>query len=175
MESGLHDLLRDVCMEDPYSPARAGSHITLYGPRKNWSIATSKLNEFWRGYCDNVATQPNALLSLAEKPIPEMPLIIMCRLPFNIKKDVTPQDPFQFDFLLEFVTAWQQAIIETFQITDMEKQLRCLFLREPNLRFEGTPDDMQYVAYFRMQFPDCKVAYNPDVIQCAVRHLRSRN
>lgn len=175
MESTLYDLLRDVSNEDDYTPTHNFTHITLHGPRKNWTISTSKLNEFWRGYCDIVATKPDACLSLAEKPIEQMPLIVMCRLPFNVKQDEAPKDPFQFDFILEFVVAWQQAIIDTFSLTDSERQLRCVFLREDKLRFEGEPTNMQYVAYFRMQFPHCKVAYNPNVIQCAIRHLRDRN
>jgi phage/plasmid-associated DNA primase len=175
MESTLYDLLRDVSVEDGYSPTNNYTHMTLYGPRKNWTISTSKLNEFWRGYCDIVATKPDACLSLAEKPIEQMPLIVMCRLPFNMKQDEAPKDPFQFDFILEFVVAWQQAMTDTFALRDSEIQHRCVFLREDKLRFEGEPTNMQYVAYFRMQFPHCKVAYNPEVLQCAIRHLRDRN
>ena len=65
MHEDLWDLLVNADEEDGDLNY---THISLYGPRKQWKIPQANYNNFWVQYCDIVSKNPDANLCLAETP-----------------------------------------------------------------------------------------------------------
>lgn len=154
MDPRLSELLRLTKVEDQSSRGSSDgqnyTHVTTYGPHSRWTIKSSKLTEFWHGYCDLVY-QGTGNYCLAERPIEHMPVIVDCIFKFSL------EDPkaelYGEDFILALVYCYQQALIESLQLSDTLTELMCVVLEAERTWLQ----DGFVVTQLRLQFPYCIV------------------
>ena len=172
MDANLHELLRNTRSEDLPQPGARGykgqgngpyTHVSLYGPHARWQIKTSKLTEFWHGYCDLVY-EGTGNYSLAERPLDHMPVIAECTFKF-IANDTPDEAPYQDDFILALVYCYQQAMLDLLQISDSQVELICVVLEAE----KNWVQDNNIVTTLRLQFPYCRTE-----VPFQIRQLRSR-
>lgn len=150
MDTRLHDLLRTTKSDDTPKNSDAWTHMSMYSPHARWNIASSKLTEFWNGYCD-IVYEGEGNYCIAEKPQGHMPIIADCTLKFYLLEN-TKDTLYDEGFLLAMVYCYQQAISDLLQISQSQIELICVILTsERNWIVDGN-----IVTQFRIQFPYCK-------------------
>ena len=152
MDTSLLDLLRSTNNED----SKEFSHVTLYGPTKNWTINDASYEKFWVKYCE-LAEYPEKnkkKLCLAEIPRKHMPVIADLTLKFHPLNNLQngSEEMYDDDFLLAIVYCYQQIIKETMKVCDSEVELICCVMKA-----ETTVEDNLIVCRIRLQFPYCKL------------------
>lgn len=150
MDTSLLDLLRGTNNEE----SKEYSHVTLYGPHKNWTINDSNYENFWRTYCE-IAENPETnkkKLCLAEMPRKYMPIIVDFTLKFHpLNSGNSSEDMYDQDFILSIVYCYQQIIKDTLKISDAGTELICCVLKA-----ETVMEDNLIVCRIRLHFPYCK-------------------
>ena len=150
MDTSLLDLLRSTNNEE----SKEYSHVTLYGPHKNWTINDSSYENFWRNYCE-IAENPETnkkKLCLAEMPRKYMPIIADFTLKFHpLNSSLGSENMYDQDFILSIVYCYQQIIKDTLKISDVGTELICCVLKA-----ETVMEDNLIVCRIRLQFPYCK-------------------
>jgi P4 family phage/plasmid primase-like protien len=148
MDNALLDLLR-ACNNEG---SKEYSHVTLFGPSKNWAVNDSSYEKFWKTYCQISETPESNTkrLSLAEIPRKHMPVIAELTLKFH-PLDGIKDDPYDDDFILAIVFCYQQIIKETMNISESGTELICCVLKT-----ETVLEDNLVVCKIRLQFPYCK-------------------
>lgn len=169
MDGDLYDLLRRTRSEDLQSGIRGYkgqenlpfTHISFYGPHARWQIKTSKLTEFWSGYCD-IVYEGIGNYSLAERALDHMPIIAECTFRFLPRGDL---NLYQDDFILSMVYCYQEAILELLNISDSRIELICVVLEAE----KNWMQDNHVFTSLRLQFPYCRTETH-----FQIRQLRSR-
>ncbi len=170
MDSGLLDLL-NTCTANKDVKDKDSTHMTLYGPVKNWSVLDENLQNFWKEYCE-LAMDYGKNLCLAEMPRKHMPLIVDFTFRFH-PSDLDELDPYSDDFIISIVYCYQQVISQTLKLDDQCSQLICCVLKAKTV-----VENNLIVARFRLQFPYCKTVaqiQNHLIRPLALQMLRTTN
>lgn len=152
MNSALSDLLRNTSDRDEDSP----THLTFYGPHRQWGVKSSDLVTFWENYCQLVAnSSPD--LCLAELPTKYMPVIGKFCLQFENIGISSSYDVYDDDFILAVVRCFQIALSELFTIGDGEEasEIICCVLGPDDGRTD--PESNYYELRFRVHFPFAQI------------------
>lgn len=145
MDIKLNNLLRNYSAEDGSVP----THVSMYGPKKEWSIKDNAYTSFWIDYCKLVSETKSENLCLAEYPKTHMPVMMDLTLKFHpLEKNVNTYD---YDFLVAVVYCLQQSILEVFEISETQSELICCVLE-----CDDYMENNMVVSKFRLQFPYCK-------------------
>lgn len=152
MDSELKDLLIQTAVD---ADNNTFTHITTYDTIKRWSIKPNHQTDFWKGYCDLV--QKDKQLCLAEKILPETPIMVNLKLKFDTK-DVS--ELYDESFLAHISHIYQSVIIETINI-DNEEQIELIVsvLESKTYYYEINPvNEKKYLTVdIRLHFPFCKM------------------
>jgi len=166
MDNSLLDLLRESSTD-----SNEYTHVTLYGPKKNWALNDTAYENFWAEYCE-IAQNNSKKLSLAEIPRKHMPIISDLTLKFR-PLEKNSNEPYDIDFILAIVYCYQQIIKETLNISEKEHELFCCVLKG-----ETTVEDNLIVSRIRLQFPYCKTQVqiqNRIIRPLVLQMFRSKN
>jgi phage/plasmid-associated DNA primase len=165
----IDDLLRHTAKS---SNTREFTHSMTHGSQRLWSITPENLTQFWRGYC-NSADRLNSPFGLAERSYDIMPVIANCTIKFSLEGLPPIHELYDEDLIRAVVYCYQQALIETLQLSDDKYELICVILQSERARFQ---DGLVRVD-LRFQFPYCKVhvstqsrVIQPKVIQLLQRY-----
>lgn len=155
----LNTLLNTLSTAETSLVDTSYTHVTEFGPNKKWIIKQQNYEQLWRGYCD-LAYNNDEMLCLSERSADIMPLMISMKLCFDAES-VDYSDfnlNYSENFVATLVLLAQQVIIETYQITDDERELICCVLESMSSWIEvDVNEHKKLCSRIRLQFPYCRV------------------
>lgn len=133
-----------------YGSENATGYCLDYGNRR-YSIRDKYISGFWKRYCQIVADRGNKRFLISEVGDSHAPpLSIDGTVKFS--KSYDGSEIITNEFIQNIVSAYQDAIEETFQVDEDGMELRCVYLESDEYEHEGFK-----CASFRIQFPWCRV------------------
>lgn len=153
MDSGLKDLLDQTATE---ADNDLFTHITTCDTIKRWAIKPNHQTDFWKGYCGLVCEDRK--LCLAEKILPQMPIIVQLKLKFSVDNEIGSL--YGDDFLAHICHIYQSVIIETIKMEgDALIELVVSVLESSSYYYEVDSNTGQkyLTTDIRLQFPFVKI------------------
>jgi phage/plasmid-associated DNA primase len=151
----LHDTTNEVEGSQSYT------HVTHYPAPRYWVLKPSEHNRFWLNYCDLVERQPHLSLCLSEHITGEAPLVVDALFRFHADAGLDEDwEPYGDDFLYSLVQCYQEAMIETLNISGDALELICCVLETLSMweeRRSGPYGEETFtVSKLRLFFPYCR-------------------
>jgi P4 family phage/plasmid primase-like protien len=150
MNRTIENILRNHYVDDN---SLFQTHVSLIKPLGKFQFNRSDLEEFWETYCKLIDEDENAVVGIAEKPYPYLPVLVDADIKIEETDDIIIEENVYNESHVLKVVETYQSVLRNIVEDCTDQNLTCVLLEKPMYR--KFKNEKSYVSRgFHLMFPN---------------------
>lgn len=142
----------DQILRENYVDGVFHSHVSMIQPKGKFNFTREKLEKFWDVYCNNINTDKDIIVGVAEKPQHYLPVLVDIDIKMRNDEDFIPGEHLYTEEHVLQILQIYQSVLRNIVDGCTDEQLTCVLLEKPIYYIDA--GDTQYAKNgWHMHFP----------------------